>query len=446
MLGVVKSVEQVAYDLGIGGSTTGTDTLTKGQNPDNCVPFLSLAYITSVGADAREWLFDVHFLDSPARLVITRTDTTSRLLIGGYVVEFDPNKVRVQQKNFTVPDVVDVPQYVNVNLDDTIATSRSAVVMYYRLTSAATNDWRKVHLRAYSMSSTQVRLIRHGAGGGSTLTGNCYVFESLDGTFTTQYQDLGFNTAVSSDSHTLGSSVDLNKSWIVPVTYYSAHNSNSCDSNMILAKFQSASATEGSRDATSAYLVASSYVVEFHDDTRVFTGEISWAAAESGTKTDNLPDTVDLNYSMACPTSQIGMMKTDNTSSANAYQSSFARHLMAGGGTQVQVYRVGWDGAAWTQYQVIEFAPAPGYYFGGTVAEQASPSDPVTPVVTTVRCYRRDTGEFMGEATSSGIGGSYYLETTYSGSHYVVALDPAGGESYNILGYDLMVPTTISGG
>ncbi|GAF88465.1 unnamed protein product, partial [marine sediment metagenome] len=110
---------------------------------------------------------------------------------------------------------------------------------------------------------------------------------------------------------------------------------------------------------------------------------------------------------------------------------SFARHLIAGGETQVQVYRVGSDGASWTQYQVIEFAPAPGYYFGGTVAEQATPTDPITPVVTTVRAYRRDTGAFMGEATSSGTGGSYYLETTYSGSHYVVTLDPASGESYN---------------
>lgn len=441
MLGVVKSVQQVSYDLTIAGSSTGTYTLTKGQDPDNCVPFLSLIYITGVGADPKEWLFDVHFLSSPARLVVTRTDTTSRLLIGGYVVEFDPNNVRVQQKNFSIPDYVAAPpQYVSVNLDYTINTSRSAVVMYYRMTSGSPLDWRETHLRAYDMSSTQVRFIRHGGGVASTLTGNYFVFESLDGTFTTQYQDLGFNTGVPSDSHTLGSPVDLNKSWIVPATYYSSHSSANCDANMNLTKFQSASAVEGSRDATSAYLVSSSYVVEFHDDTRVFTGELSWASAESGGKTDSLPDTVDTDYSIACPTTQIGMMKTNNTNSANAYQSSFARHLITGGGTQVQAYRQGNGGEAWTQYQVIEFAPAPGYYVGGYVTEEG------VPAVRAVRSYRRDTGEFLGETTSSGVGGYFYLETSYSGAQYVVCVDDDAGLDYNALIYDSILPTTISGG
>jgi len=443
MLGVVKSTERILIDIGIGGSTTGTYTLTKGQNPDNCVPFLSLGYITAVTPDAREWLFDAHFLDSPARLVVTRSDTTSRLQIGGYVVEFDPNKVRVQQKSFIVPDYVDpAPQYVSVNLDDTINTSRSAVVIYYRVTSpGAERSWMEVHLRAYNMSSTQVRLIRHGGSGAvCALTGNYFVFESLDGAFTTQYYDLVFNTSAYSDSHTLSSPVNLNKSWIVPATYYSAHNDDRCDSDMARINFQSASAVEGSRDAAAAYLVASSYVVEHHDDTRVFTGEISWAAAESGTKTDTLPDTVDLDYSVACPSSQIGMMKTDNADWANAYQSSFARHLMAGGGTQVQVYRVGNDGASWTQYQVIEFAPAPGYYVGGYVTEEGSA------VERTVRSYRRDTGAFLNETTSSGVGGHFYLETSYSGSQYVVCVDDDTGLEYNALIYDSIMPTTISGG
>ena len=143
---------------------------------------------------------------------------------------------------------------------------------------------------------------------------------------------------------------------------------------------------------------------------------------------------------MACPSSQIGQMKTDNADWANAYQSSFARHQIAAGETQVQVYRVGNDGASWTQYQVIEFAPAPGYYFGGYVTELGSP------VVRTVRAYHRDTGEMLGETTSSGVGGYYYLETTYSGEQYIVALDADTDPTFNLLSYDLMIPTTISGG
>jgi hypothetical protein len=52
----------------------------------------------------------------------------------------------------------------------------------------------------------------------------------------------------------------------------------------------------------------------------------------------------------------------------------------------------------------------------------------------------------LGETTSSGIGGYYYLETTYSGEQYIVALDADIDPTFNLLGYDLMIPTTISGG
>jgi hypothetical protein len=49
------------------------------------------------------------------------------------------------------------------------------------------------------------------------------------------------------------------------------------------------------------------------------------------------------------------------------------------------------------------------------------------------------------ETTSSGLGGYFYGETSYSGTHYVVCLDDEAGESYNLLAYDLVLPTTISG-
>lgn len=58
--------------------------------------------------------------------------------------------------------------------------------------------------------------------------------------------------------------------------------------------------------------------------------------------------------------------------------------------------------------------------------------------------YRRDTGEYIGSTTSSG-DGSFYVETSYSGSHFLVCLDPAGGQSYNDLIYGEMYPITISG-
>ena len=73
-------------------------------------------------------------------------------------------------------------------------------------------------------------------------------------------------------------------------------------------------------------------------------------------------------------------------------------------------------------------------YFSGYVYEQGVPAaDRI------IRAYNRSTGELMVETTSSG-NGYYYLETTYSGAHYVVALDDDGGMVYNALIEDRLTP------
>jgi hypothetical protein len=48
----------------------------------------------------------------------------------------------------------------------------------------------------------------------------------------------------------------------------------------------------------------------------------------------------------------------------------------------------------------------------------------------------------MDTTTSSG-NGYYYLETTYSGSHYIVCLDDFAGEDYNDLIIGDVCPTEV---
>lgn len=78
------------------------------------------------------------------------------------------------------------------------------------------------------------------------------------------------------------------------------------------------------------------------------------------------------------------------------------------------------------------------YYFSGYVYEEGSL------VTRSMFLHRRDTGALMGSTTSSG-NGYYYLETTHSGSHYIVCLDDPSGEDYNDLIIGDVTPTTISG-
>ena len=77
------------------------------------------------------------------------------------------------------------------------------------------------------------------------------------------------------------------------------------------------------------------------------------------------------------------------------------------------------------------------WYFSGYVYEQGNPVSRI------VRLYNRDTGALADEGTSLQSNGYYYLETTYSGEHFIICLDDAAGETYNLLGYDLMVPADI---
>jgi len=98
-------------------------------------------------------------------------------------------------------------------------------------------------------------------------------------------------------------------------------------------------------------------------------------------------------------------------------------------GTYVGLYEVEFMG---------EDAPTFVYSFTGYVYEQGNP------IQRTLYLHNRDTGELMATTTSSG-NGYYYMETTYSGAHYIVCLDDPGGVSYNDLIIGNVLPTTTSG-
>ena len=80
-------------------------------------------------------------------------------------------------------------------------------------------------------------------------------------------------------------------------------------------------------------------------------------------------------------------------------------------------------------------APYNGY-FSGYVSKLGGP------VSRTLYSYRRDDGSLISSTTSSG-DGYFYLETDYDGGHFIVCLDD-DVDQFNLLGYDSMVPTTIS--
>jgi len=61
----------------------------------------------------------------------------------------------------------------------------------------------------------------------------------------------------------------------------------------------------------------------------------------------------------------------------------------------------------------------------------------------TIYLYKSDDGSYVDTTTSSGNGG-FYIETTNSGSHFLVCLDPQDDTVYNDLIYGQMYPATVS--
>ena len=433
MLGVVKSVEVITADI-TSGLTSVTTSLTKGQNTDNCVPFVTQQNVNAT-YQPNEWMVDIYFTST--QVVVERTTTGNRIICAVVVVEFDPNRVRVQQKSFSMPLVGGTStQTVNVGLDYTVDTSRAAMVHHYRQTSGTQSQATDWAVRRNFSGTTQAQFTRRYSDE-TAQAGHFYVFESLDGAFTTQRIFIEFNSGVGYNTDTI-SEVDISKSWIVPHSFYSTRTHAEADSNFMFVKFASSTVVEGFRRGTTSYIQVDTFVVEHHDNTVVTHGQFDYASGQQDKQTA-LPGAVDEDYSAPLATARDGMLYPQ-VYAGTAYDRYFARIWYSPNTSTIRGYRQSTSDSMQQRWQSIEFAPAPGYYFGGYVTENGSP------VVRTVRAYHRETGELLGETTSSGIGGYYYLETTYSGEQYIVCLDDASYPVFNLLAYDLMVPTTISGG
>jgi hypothetical protein len=342
-------------------------------------------------------------------------------------VEFDPNRVRVQQGSFTCLDENVRPQNTAITLAQTVDTSKTAAVAHYRTSLTNIDNWDARSLQ-FSLSSTTLNAYRY-EGDDTALYGHYYVFESLVGNFTTQQKQLTFGGSDTLVSDTI-TAVDGNKSFVVSSVYTT--NTNNWAYCTFDAKLVGGSSVEAERAAAGAYTTTRFFIIEFHDDTTVRHGDISLASGDL--QDDNTIVEVDLDFAAPINTTAMGTMRISTTSS----RLGLCDHYLTSS-TNFRALRNTTGTAAEGRYQVVEFSQAPNYYFDGYIQEYGVGVD------RTVRVHDRDTGGVLGETTSSGVDGYFYLETTYSGAQYLVSLDDLTGDVFNMIGYDLMVPATISG-
>lgn len=190
MISLVDSVEFIELHMSGSTETTTSGMLTKGQNIDNCVPFISWY----CGNDDFDGNFpDIWFTDvgGPAINAQRTVPNSYDMYIKGYVVEFDPTKVKVYQGN--------IPTSINYNAETpvTITTgsgtfdqSRTAMKFYYRTNNVPNVNYLNQHLAKGRVNSDGTTIsFKKMYNGGTTHYGHYYAFESIDNDFTVHHRD-----------------------------------------------------------------------------------------------------------------------------------------------------------------------------------------------------------------------------------------------------------------
>jgi len=222
----VKSVEYVEITLGPAVTQNFTN-LTKGQNALNCVPFASETYSGATNSKNYEQAFtDVFVQNSPANVYAYRDNSTGTVVVGVFVVEFDPAYVRVQQGTFTyangngngTPTLVPI---TSVNL------AKAALVFYHRHDSYS--FYGDLPIAGFFSAVNELTFRRYLGNG--TANGHWFVFEALNSEFSVQTLNFSMANAVTgpTTSPALGTSVNTANTFVI--ASHNTHSTNDDNDN-----------------------------------------------------------------------------------------------------------------------------------------------------------------------------------------------------------------------
>jgi len=228
--GMILSVEEASITLPSNSAVS--YNLTKGQNTANCVPFATM-YASVGNGQGYELYPDIYFESGP-KVTAQRSWTTGTLYLKIYVVEFNPNKVKVQQGTVhldTGNKAISAPKA------PALQSNRSAAVCYYRQIGSSF-AWQASEIMVYSVDDSTINFYRDAL---IELTGHWYVFEALNDEFTVQ----SYGTGTVSPTP-----------WPYDITITEVDMSRT----MLVANYRSNCLGDSARDAVAAYLYNSTTV------------------------------------------------------------------------------------------------------------------------------------------------------------------------------------------
>lgn len=433
---LIQSVNKFSYT---GDETKVTWYFDKDQNASQCVPLATWNINgTTLAPEEGQRLFSLESaFGKPYALYMDRGSGTKNVLDTTvvYSVEFDEEQVKIQSGTYCVTSAdftVDI---------DTVDLDKAFLVFYSNVDG--NQVWDAVNLSGVFEDTSTLRFRRTNNTG--VVFVSWYVVECLQDQWKVQHLYSDPNSAATSYYNTLNHAVNSKKFWIFnsyaggyAATTYPGRNS-------LRTIVRMDDLVEINReDGTNNINYFSSQVVEFNNtsDIRILYNQPYTTAATATVDTFTADPVLSEKRTVVFNPTANNTSRCNATSHSYGAGSSFLlQELIDFDINDPKVELTKADGAliARTCTCVTEFPDYKKYYMEGYVTERNNP------VPREVRAYKASTGELVDTTTSVSGTGYFFVETSYSGAHYVVCLDDDAGFNYNHLIYGRIYPTVISG-
>ena len=426
---LVRSMEKV-----YGTDRISINYLSKGQRPENCVPFPSWR----TGADLAEIvrLCRFHDIDQNSKIYSVAEGAG----VGGdndeiiYVIEFDPAQVRVQKIWYMMTGTS-----VNVTIPQEIDMTKTFMLFGYSVDNWG-NRFDLNCITGSVTSSTELNFYRYASSAGVYLM--IYLVECLQDQWAVSRVTTGSTTGA--NVYDYSNFINGVKGRFIQGSYSVTDTSNDCDNNTWRLYPRQDDGFQWNRQSTVGSIAKRNIeVVDFNPDLSISVGGgwFDMTSQSIETKTTK-SGPLDLERSMVAPTIANDWNRVNGTTTNDASQIKVKLELTDESTITCSRYD---KGANYTYgwYQWVEWPEYKTHYFEGIVTENN------VPIERQVACFRADTNEMMGSTVSASGTGFYHIETTYSGTHYIVCQDDDPPVDYNHLILGKMEPyplPTFSGG
>jgi len=286
----VESVEFIEYTLGA-TALSGSVTLSGSQDLSNCVPFMT-AHAGSDYIDSH--MLDIYF-ESSATVVFKRIkQRNNAVTIRCYIIEFNPDEVRVQQGSFDLND----QNTDTITLDTTLSGIDRAAMTHFWWSSSTSQTGQYHFVRGRVLDTSSIDFYRYNTG--ASCRGHWFLFEDLGDNFRVRhhshsYSSSGETTRIHPDRHC----IDPLRSFLIG-SYASASNYTYPSRWSARIFFYSDGTVRSDKHDANYHTVYWSYqCVEFLDKTKVYTPFdnhlLNSLASDESSKTTNRGDNVNIS-------------------------------------------------------------------------------------------------------------------------------------------------------